>query len=343
MLHLRIDIRLVWVVGLVGAAALIAAGCGDDEASSVDPEKVQVVAAFYPLAWAAEQVGGSEVQVTNLTPSGAEPHDLELSPRDLDRLRNADVVLYLGGGFQPALEDAIDTLPDRVRTVDLLEADGLETIRLGEAEGEEGDGEHEAEDDAEADEHADDAAEADEHGHEEGGVDPHVWLDPARFVLVTEAVGDELGEAGATAVDDRLEGVVATLRELDADFEQGLADCQRREVFTSHDAFSYWGERFELHLRPISLGPEAEPKPRDIERLAEEAKEADATTIYFETLVSPRVAQTLASEVGATTAVLDPLEGLTDEAQEDGEDYPSVMRDNLERLQEGLGCPGDAN
>jgi zinc transport system substrate-binding protein len=283
-------------------AILLATGCGGDDAGE---EGTRVVAAFYPLAYAAERVGGAEVDVRNLTPPGAEPHDVELTARDVERVREADVVLYLGGGFQPALEDAVADAEGEA--VDLLA--GLRLLR-GEAH----------------DEHAADH-------EEESGVDPHVWLDPLRYATTVERIGRELDRAEAAGA------VVRELRRLDRDFRLGLADCDRRELVTSHAAFGYLAQRYRLRQISISgLSPESEPTPRELEEIIEHVEESGAGTIFFETLVSPRIAETVARETGAETAVLNPLEGLTEEELESGANYFTVMRRNLAALRAALGC-----
>ena len=295
------------ILVLIGALACLTA-CGGDSASSGD-EKSDVVAAFYPLAWAAEQLGGDEIEVRNLTPPGTEPHDVELTPRDVQRIRAADVVLYLGSGFQPAVEDAVEGADGTV--VDLLEG-----LRLVQAEGA----------------HEEEEGHAEETG-EESERDPHVWLDPVLFNRVTERVGDALGEPAAT------EDLKTKLDELDREFDQGLADCRRRHVVTSHAAFGYLTGRYGLVQVPITgIAPEAEPTPRELEEVVDHVRETKATTIFFETLVSPRLAETVARETGAKTEVLDPLEGLSEDDLNRGADYLSVMRQNLASLRRGLEC-----
>jgi zinc transport system substrate-binding protein len=163
--------------------------------------------------------------------------------------------------------------------------------------------------------------------------DPHVWLDPVRFAEAVERIGAVLGaDAPARELAVRLDA-------LDDELRRGLADCERREVVTAHDAFAYLGERYDLELIPIAgVSPEAEPSARDLERVAEVVRASGATTVFVEPLLSPEVGETVAREAGAQTAVLDPLEGLTEEALAGGEDYFSVMRANLAALREGLGC-----
>ncbi len=292
MLALLVVTRIVLTLACV--VALLVAGCGG--ATSAPDGRMDVVAGFYPLAFAAAEIGGGRVEVTNLTPPGAEPHDVELSVRDVERVRDSDLVLYLGQGFQPALEDAAEDDDDSA--VDLLE--GLDL-----REGEEG----------------------------EEARDPHVWLDPVRFAQVVERIGAELpGEAHARQL-------AVELRALDEEYRAGLADCERRELVTAHDAFGYLGERYDLDVIPITgISPETEPSPQDLEGVSDLVRERGVTTVFVEPLLSPEIGETVAREAGAETAVLNPLEGLTEEELDRGENYFTVMRANLEALQEGLGC-----
>jgi zinc transport system substrate-binding protein len=284
------------VLTLIVAATL--AGCGGSSGSeeTEGTNETNVVAAFYPLAFAAHEIGGDGVSVTNLTPPGVEPHDLELSAGDIQTIAEADVVLYLGSGFQPGLEKAIDS----------TSANGADLLT---------------------------AVETRESVEDEHGVDPHVWLDPIRYAAIAERIGKALDRpTEARAVADRL-------RALDRDFRRGLSSCDRNEIVTSHAAFGYLTERYGLKQVAITgLSPEAEPTPRDLERVVDQVRAVGATTVFFETLISPRLAETVAREVGAKTAVLDPIEGLTEKEAAAGEDYFSVMRENLAALRKALGC-----
>jgi zinc transport system substrate-binding protein len=267
-------------------AAFLLTACG----ASVRAGPDTVVASFYPLAFAAEQVAPS-VPVENLTPPGAEPHDLELSPTDAAVIRDAKLVLLLGRGFQPQLEDAAGSGDNVVR---LLDTPGLELLPNG---------------------------------------DPHVWLDPIRYARIVERIGAALGAQGAA------QELVARLEDLDAEYRKGLANCQRHEIVTSHEAFAYLAERYGLEQIPITgLSPEAEPQPANLARVVDLVEERGVTTIYYETLVSPRIAETVARETGAKIAVLDPIEGLTPAEIASGDDYFTRMRANLRALEGGLGC-----
>jgi zinc transport system substrate-binding protein len=274
---------------LVATTALVAAGCGSSSASE---GKTEVVAAFYPLAFAAEQLGGTRVDVRNLTPPGAEPHDLEVSPRDVEHVRSADLVLLMGHGFQPQLEEAAG---DGDHILRLLDTPGVRRFPNG---------------------------------------DPHVWLDPVRYALLVRRIGDALGAKPAAA---RLE---RRLHALDREYRRGLSDCRRKEIVTSHEAFAYLSQRYGLRQVAITgTTPEAEPAPRDLERVVDTVRSTHATTVFFETLVSPRLAETVARETGARTAVLNPIEGLTPEQAARGGDYFSLMRANLASLRKALDCP----
>ena len=278
------DVRLRIV--LILAAAFLLTACGPSVKAGPDT----VVASFYPLAFAAEELAPS-VPVENLTPPGAEPHDLELSPIDAAAVRDARLVLLLGHGFQPQLEDAGG---GGENVLHLLDTAGLDLLPNG---------------------------------------DPHVWLDPLRYAKIVERIGQALD------AEDAASRLVARLQDLDAGYSEGLANCERRQIVTSHEAFAYLAERYGLEQIPITgLSPEAEPQPADLTRVVELVEERGVTTIYYETLVSPRIAETVARETGAKVAVLDPIEGLTPAEIANGEDYFTRMRANLREIEEGLGC-----
>ena len=287
--------RIVLFSVVLTVAAALVTGCGGPAGS--ENEKA-VVAGFYPLAFAAEKIASAETIVENLTPSGAEPHDLELSPSDVRAVARAAYVLYLGEGFMPGLETAVEQREGR--SLDLLAGGDLQEAR------------------------------------DEGGEivrDPHIWLDPVRYAAMARAIGVELGQVeSAERLARKLEG-------LDSEFRRGLAVCKRREIVTSHAAFGYLASRYGLEQVPLEgLSPEAEPSARGIADLVDRVETSGATTVFFETLVSPKLAETVAREAGVETAVLNPLEGLTDDEIAAGEDYFSVMRSNLAALQKALGC-----
>lgn len=280
-------------------------GGAADEAADGRP---QVVATFYPLFEAAQRVGGDRVQVRNLTPAGSEPHDLELSSRQVERIEAADVLIFFGRGFQPAIEKAASRA--KGVKVDLLgEVGSLLPAPVG---------------DSELD------------------VDPHVWLDPNLFKAMVDRLAEALSEADPQNRDVYEANAAAYRRQLDdldAAFRQGLAQCDRRVMVTSHDAFGYLARAYDLTQDAIAgLEPESEPTPNRLAELATKVRAEGTNTIFYETLVSPKVARALAREAGVSTSVLDPLEGLSKDDAKAGKTYVSVMRDNLAALRQALGC-----
>ncbi len=358
------------VVALGAAAVLLPlAGCGSaggeaaagtgTSAGGAEPA-LAVAASFYPLQWVTEAVAGERAAVTSLTAPGVEPHDLELSPREVGAAVDADVLVTLGG-FQPAV-DAAAAERGEGAVVDVAGAADLEVHPTAAAEDDHADhtgdehadatdGHEHAEDDhahdaeetggATGDAHAEDEHAADD-GHDHGlAEDPHFWLDPQRMASVAAAVADGLAAAdpdGAATYQENLAAVTADLTALDEEYAAGLATCESRDLVTSHEAFGYLAERYDLVQRGVQGvgGGGSEPTPTRLAEVADFVEENGVRTIYTETLLDPAVAETVAAETGATTAVLDTLEGLTDASPAD--DYPGVMRANLEVLRTGQGC-----
>jgi len=286
---------------VVASAALLLGGCASADAG--DDARMPVTAAFYPLQFVAERVGGEHVRVTSLTKPGVEPHDLELTPRAVGSLADAAAVVYLVG-FQPAVDEAV-----RSQAADAaLDVTPAARLTLTTAEG-----------------HA----------------DPHFWLDPTRLADVADAVADDLARRDpANAADYRANAaaLVADLHELDAEYRTGLAQCRTRELVTGHAAFGYLAERYDLHQEGVAgVSPDIEPDAASLRDLSAHVRDAGVTTVYSESLVSPALAETVAREAGAKVAVLDPLEGITTASR--GADYLEVMRADLQTLRAGQECP----
>ncbi|MEP7764669.1 metal ABC transporter substrate-binding protein [Sanguibacter sp. 25GB23B1] len=300
--------RTAWAASSVCALALAAplVGCsavGDD----ADDGALEVLASFYPLQFVAERVGGTDVTVSSLTPPAAEPHDLELSPSAVRSVGEADLVVYLSG-FQPATDDAVAAQsPEHL--VDVAAAAGLTGA-----------------DGAAPSEPASDA------------LDPHFWLDPTRLAAVAHEVADELGTIdpeNAADYTERADALDAELTALDTRYTESLADCEGATLVTSHAAFGYLAERYGLVQVGISgIDPEAEPSPARLRQVREVVVADDVSTLFFEVLVSPKVTQTLADDLGVRTDVLDPLESHSAERG----DYLEVMESNLVALESGLTC-----
>jgi zinc transport system substrate-binding protein len=308
------------ILAVVTSLGLILSGCSSSDSNS-DASGIKVVAAMYPLEFVATSIGGDLVSVENFTPPGVEPHDLELTPSQVVTLDDADLLLYISG-FQPALEEAAQQSAP-ANSLDLLSVNGLNLLSATE------DGHNHGAEDKHADEEA--------HSDEELVSDPHVWLDPERLVVVAKAVAAKLSEVdpdNSEVFASNLAAFVAELETLDQKFLTGLASCERDLIVTAHAAFGYLADAYGLTQEAIAgLSPESEPTPKRLNEIGKEAKADGTTTIFFETLASPKVAQTLADDLNISAAVLDPIEGIGE-----GQTYFSIMESNLAALRKALNC-----
>lgn len=333
---MKLRTRTPLIVATLTLAPLALAGCGSDSGTGGDGDGLSVVASMYPLEFLVERIGGDDVDLTTLANPGQEPHDLELTVSQTAALADADLVVYVSD-LQPAVDESVDTNAggEVVEALDVLESrqpaiGGARPVTVLDA----GDDEHADED------HADDDEHADEDGHDHGAHDPHFWLDPRALATVGAEVADQLSALdpdNATAYEERYAELMGDLVGLDGRASVALETCARRTVVVSHDAFGYLGYRYDLDFEPIAgLSPDAEPSPARMAELADLIEDTGITTVFTETLASPALADTLASELGLVTDVLDPLEGLTEDAGD--ADYLSVMDANIEALRKAGDC-----
>ncbi|MDW7658928.1 MAG: metal ABC transporter substrate-binding protein [Bacillota bacterium] len=283
-------------------------------------DRMQIVTSFYVLYDLAGKIGGEHVVVTNLVPPGTEPHDWEPGAADLIRLEQADMLIFNGAGMEHWLDKVITALSNQ----DLIlvqTTDGMTLLSADSAHDEEGFGEEEDHD-------------------SDGQFDPHVWLDPLNALHQLDLICAALVAADPEHADDynqAYEQYSAELIALDLAFRQGLAELPRREIIVAHEAFGYMAQAYDLHQVGIEgLSSESEPDPARMAEIVDFARQHDVQVIFFEELASPKVAEAIAREIGARTAVLNPLEGLTKEQIVTGEDYFSVMRQNLDALIDAL-------
>ena len=280
---------------------LALAGCGP----AAPPAKPLVVATIYPLWEFARQVAGDRAEVVSLVPAGVEPHDWEPAPRDVSQIQRAAVFVHTGTGLDGWAEKLLADLTGR-RGVVVNARGGLGLLTVG------------------------------------GVTDPHVWLDPtlARVQVLAIAGGLELADpAGHAVYAENVKAFIARLDALDLEFAAGLADCARREIVTSHAAYAYLARRYRLTQVPVmGLAPEAEPSPADLAAIVRTARRLKVTHVFYETLVSPRLAETLSREIGATPLPLNPVEGVSPAEAAAGTSYLELMRANLANLRTALGC-----
>ena len=333
--------KRILAAACAAATALALSACTSTASSGDSSSKdgsLTVMASFYPLQYLAEKVGSEHVSVTSLTPDGAEPHDLELSPKMVDSLSSADAVIYLAG-FQSAVDEAIEQQAPKT-VIDVSSA--AELIEAG------SDANHPAEEEAteETQSGETDAHDHDHEGHDHAGhdhhhdmnADPHFWLDPVRMAKAATLVGDKLAEADSAHADTYKANAKALAEELTTlgdTLVTKTSKCQVKTFVTAHTAFGYLADRTGLTQVGISgLDPESSPSPARLAEIGQIAKEQGVTTIFTEALIDPKVAQTLADDLGITTAVLDPIESQTDASK----DYAAVMQANIDALTKANNC-----
>jgi zinc transport system substrate-binding protein len=303
------------------AASLILAACSStqetatpQETTEVATKKIQIVAGFYPLAYAAEGIAGDLAEVVSLAGPGVEPHDLELTPGDVAKINDADLVVYIPE-FIPALDAVVKTL-DQSKVINATQ--GI-TLISGDSHSHEGEESH-----------------SEEEGHsDESATDPHIWLNPNNMVLIGNSIAKALNALTSdSAINENRSSFENALTTLASDYTAKLANCSIKALVVSHEAFGYIANAYGFEQVGISgLSPEAEPSPARLAEVAKIAKAENATTIYYESLVDPKVAKTLADELKITAEMLDPLESPPASG-----DYLSVMQQNLDTLVKGQVC-----
>nr|WP_076389721.1 metal ABC transporter substrate-binding protein [Vaginimicrobium propionicum] len=310
-------------LALTAAAALLitTSACSTQNTPSSKPS---IVVGAYPFAYVAEAVVGDKAEVNNLLAPGADSHDLELSPQQTAAVKKADLVVY-----QSKLQASLDEAVQQQSPKNVLDSADFLELRLANANDHGDSDEHEH-----ADEHEH------EHEHEHGKYDPHVWLNPANVSEIGDKVAEKMAEIDPDNADSykaNAEKLTETMKTLDKDFETGLANCEIHTFITNHAAFGYLADRYGLDQIGISgLSTEDEPSPARIEEIQKTAKATNVTTIFYEQAVSSKVAETIASDLGLETDVLDPVETLSDKSK--GKDYAEVMRSNLESLKKANRC-----
>lgn len=290
------------------------------KADAMESKKMlKVMASFYPMYDFAAKIGGDKAEVITLVPSGTEPHDWEPAAADIRNLEEADLFIYSGAGMEHWVDDVLASLDNK----DLISVEASKGVALRDGhshshEEEEGAGEPE----------------------EEGQYDPHVWLSP----LNAEKEMDNIKNAYIKADPDNrdyyeanYELYASRFADLNQKFKDTLSSLQNKDIVVSHEAFGYLCDAYGLNQVGIEgLSPDSEPSPAKMAEIIDFVRANHVRVIFFEELVSPKVAETIAKETSSSVQVLNPLEGLSDEELESGADYFSVMEENLKQLEAAL-------
>lgn len=278
--------------------------------------EIIVYTSVYPIYDFSQKIGGEKVQVELLMPPGAQPHGWEPSAKDRAKVEESQIFLYNGLGLDPWAERMAETLSnEEIQTLALAEIDTIKPMTFTE-----------------------------DHDHEEdenhSTYDPHVWLDPTNVEKMAEAIGNvfiEVDPANQKYYEENLKAFQKELQTLDEKFQQRLSSIKKRDFIVNHAAFGYLANRYDLNQIAITgLAPQAKPSPSKLKELTQVIREYDMHTIFMEELSSPKVVDVLAEETGVEVELLHPIGGLTQEEIDQGEDYLSLMRKNLENLSKAL-------
>jgi len=356
-------IILAIIILLVG---LLIININSDQGSSQGDEqtngKLKVTASFYPLYFFAKEIGGEKAQVANLIPAGAGPHDYDPSAQDIALIQDSDLLIINGANLEPWYDKLKSELMEKnipvvvaTEGIDLLEGghhhhhddehdeEAVQDIQaIGDHEEEHEESGHDL-DVKEEHEHEEHEHEDEEHGeHEEMFGDPHVWLSPILAKKIVKQITKgyiQADENNAEYYSEKESNLLFKLDQLDEEYRQGLSSCEYNDIVTSHTAFTYLADEYGLSQVAISgLSPNEEPSAQELAEIVEFAKEKEIKYIFFESLVSPKLSETIANEIGAQTLVLDPIGGLSEDSISKGKNYFTVMEDNLNNLRIALSC-----
>lgn len=300
---------------LISMTILFSVGCTKNNNEDVNSQgKINIYTSIYPLYDFTKKVGGDKVNVTNLVPAGTEPHDWEISTSDIVNLEKADMLVYNGAGIESWTDKVINSLENK--NIDYVKtSEGLDI-------------------------HSADVNEKSHDGHNHGSSDPHTWLSIKNAKKEMENIKDALVKKdpkNADYYEKNYETYSKKFDELDKKYKDTLDPIDNKSIIVAHEAFGYLCDEYDIKQVGIEgLTPDSEPDPARMTEIIKFAKDNNTKTIFFEELVSPKVAKTIAKEINANTAVLNPLEGLSDEDIKNGEDYFSVMEKNLQAIYESL-------
>lgn len=308
---------------------VLLSGCQQVETTAEDGEsKLQVAVTIYPLAEFAKGIVGDRASVTQIIPPGSEPHHWEPAPSDMKTIYETDVFIYHGAGMELWVEKILPELKDRqVKVIKATERLPLLTfaeeeklgitnfLRANRTEGL-------------------------QEGELEGVFDPHVWLDPVLAKDMVTFMAEEIAAVDKVNADYYLHNaqlLIDKLDQLDKEYTTAVVQFPNRDIVVSHAAFGYLAYRYGLCQIPVlGISPEQEPDAATLARVIDFSRQHNIKYIFYESTTSPRIAETIAQEIGVETLALNPIGALTQEDINKGYDYFYLMRQNLENLKKAL-------
>lgn len=323
------------------AVMLVLSACGNNEkkdskhsSDDSDHALLNVVTSFYPIYYMTKQIGGEQVNVVNLIATGVEPHDWTPKSKDLLTASDADLLLYHGVGLETWIDNFVNGLEKDSGVVIKQVSNGIKLIDSEDDE----DHDHDAEGEAHDHDHDHDAEDAGHnHSHD---IDPHTWVSPKSARIIAANIKESLIEVdpdNKEVYESNYEELEQKLKAIDEQYEQQLANVPLRTIVVSHQSFGYVARDYQLEqIAIMGLSPNAEPRAQDIKNIANLVKDRGVKVIFFEELISDKLAKMLASEAKVGTNVIYSLEGLTTKQEQAGEDYLTLMERNLQNLVEAL-------
>ncbi|HSH35427.1 MAG TPA: zinc ABC transporter substrate-binding protein [Schnuerera sp.] len=291
------------IISIIILMVLIITGCSTvEKPNDSSGEKLIVYTSFYPLNFLAEEIGGTNIDLRMVIPNGVDSHDYEPSMKQLKNIEEADIFIYNGAGFENWADKLIGTIIDEDKA--LKASDEVKLIETN------------------------------------GIADPHIWLNPQNMNKIGEKIKDRLiflDEKNKDEYEKNFNELSKRLNELDNQFLKKLEHKNKDAILVSHAAFAYMAERYDFdQISVAGISPEQEPSPKTIANIIEIVKEEDYEYIFLETLANPKTVDIIAEETDLKTIILNPIEGLTEGEQTSGEDYISIMYNNLENLKKAL-------
>lgn len=283
--------------------------------------KIQVVTTLFPLYDFTRIVGGDKVDVSLLLPPGVEPHSFEPKPDDMVRINRAGLFIYTNPYMEPWVAGLLKGI-DRQRLTVVDTSTGVTFLPAG---------------------GHDEGHDANEAGHHHGGMDPHVWLSIPNARKMVENIAAALeakDPANAGSYRKNAAAYGEKLAELDGKFKKGLADCGTRRFFHGgHYAFGYLADRYGLqYVSAYAMSADAEPRPQKLTAMIGQIRSSGTKYIFYEELISPRMAEAIARETGVTMLKLNGVHNISRDELQRGESYLSLMEQNLTNLRTGLQC-----
>lgn len=317
MLYRSLHKGLLLVVAVL--LLMMLAACGPKSSGSIVEGKVNVITTFYPIYEFSSEIGGEDINAINLLPVGVEPHDWTPRSQDIINTSKAQLFLYNGAGLEGWVPNFLKSLDSDSEAKAVEVSQGVDLIMTDEEDGH-------------------------DHGHEDEGAehsdslhtDPHTWVSPKSALVMAKNIKESLQSVDpehSAGYEERYQKLAERLSALDSKFTEELGKLPNKEIVVSHQAFSYLARDYGLSQHAImGLSPDAEPRGQDLLDLAALVKKEGIRYIFFEELVSDKLAKTLASETGVSTMVLNPVEGLTEAQEKNGDNYFTLMEKNLQNL-----------